>query len=893
MTASALTQPAGGLALAQRFLRFFEARGHTVVPGSSLVPAGDPTLLFTNAGMVQFKDVFLGRERRSYTRAATLQRCLRVSGKHNDLEAVGPSPRHHTLFFMLGNFSFGDYFKREAVAWAWEFVTGELAIPPERLVVTVLEGDEEAEAAWRALGVPDARILRMGEATNFWSMGDVGPCGPTSELHYDWGRAACTCGRPDCSVALDNGCGRWLEVWNLVFMQYDQAADGTRTPLPRPGVDTGMGLERIAAVVQQAPSNYDTDLFAPILDRIQHLLGHTAAQRAAAIVPYRVIADHTRAATFLIADGVLPGNEGRAYVLRMILRRAMRFGRRAGVEGPFLGQVAAAVMDTMREAFPDLERQRAFITAVLEAEEQRFSQTLAAGLERLAEVIAQTRERGAVEIAGADVFRLYDTYGFPLEMTRDVAAEAGLAVDEAGFRAALDAQRRRSRAGTEGVVTRIGMAAGAADALVQRGLAETAFVGYTRLRSTAQVLALVRDGVPVEEARAGDEVIVVLDRTPFYAEAGGQVGDTGTLVARGLRVTVTDTRRLAPGLIGHHGRIDDGRLRVGQRVRAAIDAPRRAAIMRSHTATHLLHRALQEVLGEHARQAGSLVAPDRLRFDFAHLQPLSAAQREAVERRVNAVVLEGRRVRAAVMPLEQAVRLGAMALFGEKYGERVRVVTVADYSRELCGGTHLRSTAEVGLFLITAEVGIAAGVRRIEALTGLAAYERARAAERLLAELGAQLRVAPAEVADRVRRLQQEVRTLQRQRGVPGGAAVEAAAPITVDVDGVRVATARIDGATHEALREAGDRLRTELGQGVLVLGGAVGDRVNLIAMVTADLHARGLRADTLLRAVAGRVGGTGGGRAELAQGGGRDPTALDAALAAVPAEVRRLLGGG
>jgi alanyl-tRNA synthetase len=890
VTASPLTQPAGGLALARRFLQFFAARGHVIVPGSSLVPAGDPTLLFTNAGMVQFKDVFLGRERRSYTRAATLQRCLRVSGKHNDLEAVGPSPRHHTLFFMLGNFSFGDYFKSEAVAWAWEFVTRELAIPPERLVVTVLDGDRDAEAAWRALGIPSTRLLRMGEATNFWSMGDVGPCGPTSELHYDWGPAACTCGQPDCSVALDNGCARWLEIWNLVFMQYDQAPDGTRTPLPRPGVDTGMGLERIAAVIQQAPTNYDTDLFAPILDRIQRLLGHSAAQRAAATVPYRVIADHTRAATFLIADGVLPGNEGRAYVLRMILRRAMRFGRRAGFDGPFLGQVAAAVVDLMGEEFPELVRQRAFITEVLEAEEQRFSQTLAAGLERLGEVIAQARARGAREIPGGDVFRLYDTYGFPLEMTRDVAAEAGLGVDEAGFREALEEQRRRSRAETAETVARV--AGHVPDALRAGGVADTVFVGYTRARATARVLALLRDGAPVDAARAGDEVIVVLDRTPFYAEAGGQVGDTGVLAARGVRVTVTDTRRLTPGLIGHYGRVEEGQLRTGQRVRAAIDVARRAAIMRSHTATHLLHRALQEVLGEHARQAGSLVAPDRLRFDFTHLQPLSAEQREAVERRVNTVVLEGRRVRATVMPLEQALRLGAMALFGEKYGERVRVVTVADYSRELCGGTHLRSTADVGLFLITAEVGVAAGVRRIEALTGLAAYERARAAERALAELAAQLRVTPAEVPERVRRLQHEVRTLARQREAQGLPAVVDLAAATTDVDGVRVATARVDGATHDALRAAGDRLRAQVGRGVVVVGSAVGDRVHLVAMVTPDLHARGLRADALLRAVAERVGGTGGGRADLAQGGGRDPAALDAALAAVPAEVRRLLGG-
>ncbi|MCL6553844.1 MAG: alanine--tRNA ligase, partial [Firmicutes bacterium] len=609
MTASPLTQPAGGLALARRFLQFFAARGHVIVPGSSLVPAGDPTLLFTNAGMVQFKDVFLGRERRSYTRAATLQRCLRVSGKHNDLEAVGPSPRHHTLFFMLGNFSFGDYFKSEAVAWAWEFVTRELAIPPERLVVTVLDGDRDAEAAWRALGIPSTRLLRMGEATNFWSMGDVGPCGPTSELHYDWGPQRCTCGRPDCSVALDNDCGRWLEIWNLVFMQFNQASDGTRTPLPRPGVDTGMGLERIAAVVQDAPTNYDTDLFAPVRDRVQRLLGHTDAQRRAAIVPYRVIADHGRAATFLIADGVTPGNEGREYVLRMILRRAMRFGRRAGFRQPFLGEVAEVVIDQFGQEFGELVRRRDFIVKMVEAEEARFAQTLSAGLERLTEVVAATRARGETTIAGADVFRLYDTYGFPVEMTRDAAREEGLGVDEEGFRAAMEEQRRRSRAAGAAGET-------ALDDASLANLPATLFVGYRRETASAAVVAVLRAGRRVEEAAAGDEVVVVLDRTPFYAEAGGQVGDTGTLSAPGLRVEVTDARRFAPAVIGHVGRVAAGRLRVGQRVRAAIDADRRAAIRRNHTATHLLHKALQEVLGEHALQRGSLVATDRLRFDF-------------------------------------------------------------------------------------------------------------------------------------------------------------------------------------------------------------------------------------------------------------------------------------
>ena len=877
----------GAMALGRRFLQFFADRGHTVVPGSSLVPAGDPTLLFTNAGMVQFKDIFLGREQRSYTRAVTLQRCLRVSGKHNDLEAVGPSPRHHTLFFMLGNFSFGDYFKREAIPLAWEFVTRDLGIDPDRLSATVLEDDKESYAHWRALGVPAERIFRMGEKTNFWAMGPTGPCGPNSELIYDLGPESCTCGRSDCSVALDNDCERWLETWNLVFMQYDQAADGTRTPLPRPGVDTGMELERIAAVVQQAPSVYETDLFAPILNRVQLLLGHTDAQRQEAIVPYRVIADHGRAATFLIADGITPGNEGRAYVLRMIMRRAIRFGRRAGFDRTFLGQIAAEVVDQMGADFPDLQRRRAFILKVIEAEEERFSQTLSVGLDRLAEVVGAVRARSQTMLPGDEVFRLYDTYGFPVEMTRDVAAESGLTIDEEGFRHEMDAQRRRSRAGAGQAQT----ASAEAGTLVD--LPATTFVGYTKEAASSTIEALLKDGVPVEDAAAGDAVTVVLDRTPFYAEAGGQVGDTGVLRDRGVRIDVTDTRRVTAGITGHLGRVVEGRARVRMQVRAVIDGARRAAIRRNHTATHLLHRALQEVLGDHARQAGSLVAPDRLRFDFTHLSPLSQQERDGVERRVNELILDARPVRAAVMPLEKAQRLGAMALFGEKYGEQVRVITVDGYSRELCGGTHLTSTGQIGLFTITAEGSVAAGVRRIEAVTGWQAYARAHGQEQLVAGLAGLLRATPGEVEDRVRRLLERVRELERSGPARGGLGAQDLADglrVSVDVNGVRVATARIDGATYEALRAAGDVLRGRLGGGVVVLGGVSGDRVNLVAMVSTDLHGRGLRADVLLRAVAARLGGTGGGKADLAQGSGRETARLDEALAAVPDDVRKLV---
>jgi alanyl-tRNA synthetase len=885
--------PGGGLAIARRFLAYFEARGHAVVRGSSLVPAGDPTLLFTNSGMVQFKDVFLGLEQRSYVRAATVQRCLRVSGKHNDLEAVGPSPRHHTLFFMLGNFSFGDYFKREAIPYAWEFVTRELGIAPDRLVATIFTGDDEALGAWRAIGLPHDRILQMGEKTNFWSMGDVGPCGPTSEIHYDWGPQRCTCGRPDCGVALDNDCQRWLEIWNLVFMQYNQTADGTRTLLPKPGVDTGMGLERVAAVAEQAATNYDTDLFTQIMAYIQALLGHTDAQRQAAIVPYRVIADHGRAAAFLLADGVSPGNEGRAYVLRMIMRRAIRFGRRAGFRGPFLAEVGKVVIEQFGEAFEELVRRREFILRMIEAEEERFAQTLTAGLDRLVEVIEAARARGEQVVPGADIFRLYDTFGFPVEMTRDVAAEEGLVIDEAGFRAAMEEQRRRSRAASGPTGDRQVDATGAlADVLPTR------FVGDTRDVSMAQVLAIIKNGHRVPDVAAGDEIVVILDRTPFYAEAGGQVGDTGTLRARGLVVEVADAQRVAPGVTGHVGRVARGRLREGMRVRAAIDAERRAAIRRNHTATHLLHRALQDVLGEHALQAGSLVAPDRLRFDFSHTGPLSGEQRDAVERRVNEMALAGRRVRARAMSLEQARRLGATALFGEKYGEQVRVVEIKGISRELCGGTHLANTAGVGQFVITGESSAAAGVRRIEAVTGWGAYERARAHDGLIAELAAIVRASPAELPERVWRLAESAKGGPRAAAGAVGATAATAGPetavrVSAEVNGVRVVAARIDGATHEALRAAGDRLRDRMGAGVYVLAGKADDQVNLVTMVTAGVLRGGLRADALLRALAGPLGGAGGGRPELAQGGGGDAARLDEALVAAPEEVRRLLAGG
>ncbi|HLW59753.1 MAG TPA: alanine--tRNA ligase [bacterium] len=878
----------------EAFLRYFEGQGHTRVPSASLIPAGDPTLLFTNAGMVQFKDAFLGLERRSYRRATTVQKCMRVSGKHNDLENVGPSPRHHTFFEMLGNFSFGDYFKHDAARFAWELTTGDLRIPADRLVPTVLEGDDEAAAAWAALGVPRERIVAMGEATNFWMMGDVGPCGPTSELHYDWGPAACTCGRPDCGVALDNGCGRWLEFWNLVFMQFDQAADGTRTPLPQPGVDTGMGLERIVSIIQGVRSNYDTDLFLPLLDGIQRLLAHTDAERAAQAVAYRVLADHGRAMTFLVADGVVPDNEGRGYVLRMIMRRAIRFARRAGASGSFLGGLADLVIATMRGAYPELVGHAPFIREALTAEEDRFQQTLDAGLGRLDDLIADTRRRGAAVLPGAEVFRLYDTYGFPPDLTRDVAREQGIEIDEAGFTAERARQQERSRAspafqsdGTER----------AAYAALRDGGAASEFLGYDALGAAGRVLALLRAGARVPAAGAGEAVEVVCDRTPFYPESGGQVGDAGEIrTPRGV-VEVTDTQRPVPGLVVHHGRVVRGEVKEGETAELRVDARRRHDIMRNHTATHLLHRALREILGEHARQAGSLVAPDRLRFDFLHLRPVSPAERERVEARVNEQVLAALPVRTDVMAYREAVATGAMALFNEKYGDRVRVVSIDGYSRELCGGTHVGTTAEIGLFLIASESSVGSGVRRIEALTGRAAAARAHGDQEMLRAAAEALRVAVPEVPERVRHLIDRVRTLEHEaQSTHARATVPDLETLVRDapqVQGVAVVGLASRGADQAALRSLGDRVKARLRAGVVVAASAGADRVDVVVMATPDAVARGAQAGRVMAVLNRRLGTRGGGRPELAQGGGGDPAALDAVMADLPAVVREALVAG
>jgi alanyl-tRNA synthetase len=877
-------------ALREAFLSFFEIRGHARVPSASLVPADDPTLLFTNAGMVPFKNVFLGLEARPYDAATTVQKCMRVSGKHNDLENVGPSTRHHTFFEMLGNFSFGAYFKTEAIRHAWSFVTDTLGVDARRLVLTVHTSDDEAGAAWHGIeGVRPGQILRMGDKTNFWMMGDIGPCGPTSELHYDWGPDACTCGRPDCCVSLDNGCLRWLEIWNLVFMQFEQRADGSRVELRRPGVDTGMGLERIASVMAGRNSNYETDLFLPVLDRIQALAGHTASQRRDHEIAYRVIADHGRAAAFLVADGVVPGNEGRSYVLRMVLRRAMRYGRKAGFEGRFLADVADTVVSLMGDAYPDTRAQRDFVRRVIETEEERFAHTLMGGLARLEEAVAAAKSGGSVTLRGEDVFRLYDTYGFPKEMTHDAAREAGLDVDWPGFEAAMSRQRERARASGE-------FRAQSADDL--RSLADavppTEFVGYEALRGDGHVMWLRRAGMPSEAAAEGDEVEIVLDRTPFYAESGGQVGDAGAILTDTGVVTVADTRRLVEGVVAHRGKVVRGEVRRDQAAAADVDAPRRAEIRRHHTATHLLHKALRETLGEHARQSGSLVAPDRLRFDFVALEPPTEAQIEDLERRVNDRILDNLPVVTEILPYRDAVARGATALFGEKYGDVVRMVAIGDYSRELCGGTHVRNTSEVGSFRIVAETSVAAGVRRIEAVAGRAAFAWSGRESLLLRDAAARLRTSPDELSARIERLQERVRAAERAaeaqaaRSAAGG--LEEILAGRLDVGGVPLYVGRLDGVGADAMRAVADRVRDQVGTGVIVLGGAIDDRAALVVMVTKNLAAR-VKAGDVIRPIAATIGGNGGGRPELAQAGGKNPAALDDALRSAPGVLARLLG--
>ncbi|MEN6479736.1 MAG: alanine--tRNA ligase [Anaerolineales bacterium] len=870
-----------------RFLEFFRRRGHTIVKSSSLVPGNDPTLLFTNAGMVQFKEIYLGLETRPYSRAASAQKCMRVSGKHNDLDNVGPSPRHHTFFEMLGNFSFGDYFKKEAIEYAWEFLTVELGLDPERLWATIYLDDDEAYDIWaHHIGLRPERIIRLGRKDNFWEMAETGPCGPDSEVMYDRGPAYCTCHRADCSPATD--CERWLEIWNLVFTQFEQQADGTLVPLAKRNIDTGMGLERITSVVQGVDNNYDTDLFLPIMQRTQELLGHTDEERRAQYVAYRVIADHSRAMTFLIADGVLPGNEGRNYVLRLVLRRAARFGRRLGFRGPFLAETCSVVIEQMGSHYTELVEREAFIRQVVTNEEERFLATLDVGLARLEQIATELRARGSTVIAGADAFRLYDTYGFPLEMTRDAAAELGLTVDEAGFQAAMAEQRERARS-TRRFATD-------ADAEFYRllGLPASNFVGYETCSAEGTIISLAANGQQVASAVAGDTVQVVLDVTPFYPESGGQVGDTGVLKTAEATLQVHNTTRPVPGVIVHHAQVLSGEITAGTRVQALVDVERRLDIARNHTATHLLHRALRQVLGEHAAQSGSLVAPDRLRFDFGHLAPMTADEIQRVQAIVNTEIRANRPVTTVVKSYDEALASGAIALFGEKYGDQVRVVSAEGFSRELCGGTHVAATGQIGLFLILSESSVGSGLRRIEALTGRGAEAYVNATRKTLEAIGEVVSARAGEelarvqeLADQVRELRRELQEAKQQLATVG---VDRLLDTAQEIGGVRVLAQVVEASDVDALRDMVDRFRDKLGSAVVALGTIIDGRPLLIVGLTNDLLSRGLHAGKLAGDAARLMGGGGGGRPNMAQAGGRDAAKLAEAVAAVVAAVEPLL---
>jgi alanyl-tRNA synthetase len=860
------------------FLEFFRKNGHAVLPSSSLVPGNDPTLLFTNAGMVQFKDLFLGKEVRDYSRAATAQRCVRAGGKHNDLENVGYTARHHTFFEMLGNFSFGDYFKREAIHFAWNFITGTLGIPKDRLWVTVFKEDDEAERIWtEEIGIDPTRCTRLGETSNFWSMGDTGPCGPCSEIFYDHG--AEIPGGPPGSPDEDGD--RYVEIWNLVFMQYDRASDGVLVPLPKPSVDTGMGLERVAAVMQGVHSNYDIDLFKSLIRSAAEITGTDDLESSS----LRVIADHIRACTFLIVDGVVPSNEGRGYVLRRIIRRAIRHGYKLGQTRPFFHKLVAALVREMGAYYTELVSGEARAAQILAQEENRFAETLTTGMALLD---AEAAKLTSAVIPGETVFRLYDTYGFPLDLTADVARERGLTIDQAGFDAAMEAQRGRARAASK-------FGAEARDSVKLSG--RTDFSGYDRLADEGVVTALIFDGAVVDALRPGQEGQVVLDHTPFYAESGGQIGDAGVLVgisAHGAtaRFTVRDTQKIGASF-AHVGVLDAGELRVGDAVQTQVNQERRTAIALNHSATHLLHAALRKVLGLHVEQKGSLVAADRLRFDFSHTQALLPEELRHVEELVNEAIRGNAPVETKVMALDDAVAAGAMSLFGEKYESDVRVLSIGDFSMELCGGTHVERAGDIGLLKILSESGVAAGVRRVEAVTGKTAFEWVVHTDQVLRDIAALLRGSREDVdekvrelVERARRLEKEVQQLKSKLASGQGGDLTSQAK---DVGGIKVLAAQIDGADAKSLRDAVDKLKSKLGSSVIVLATVQEGKVVLVAGVSADLLTR-MKAGEIAGAVAAQVGGKGGGRADFAQAGGTQPENLGKALAGVESLIRSRL---
>jgi alanyl-tRNA synthetase len=865
------------------FLEFFNVREHAIVKSSSVIPHDDPSLLFTNAGMVQFKRTFLGEEKRPYSRATTSQKCMRAGGKHNDLENVGRTARHHTFFEMLGNFSFGDYFKEDAIKFAWEFLTATMGLPKDKLFATIHEGDremnlgadEEARGFW-AQYLPLDRILLFPTKDNFWSMGDTGPCGPCSEIIIDQGPGI-GCGRPECKPGCD--CDRYLELWNLVFMQFNRKQDGVLEPLPKPSIDTGMGLERIAAVIQKVPSNYDTDLFAPMRAKIEELTGYRYGTVAEKDVSVKVISDHSRAAAFLIGDGALPSNEGRGYVLRRVIRRALRHGRTLGLDRPFLSEVALSVMESMQDAYPELLDNRSFITRVIQNEEERFNETLDNGLRLLQTEIKRLQDEKVQTIPGALIFKLHDTYGFPIDIVTDMSRDIGLQADEAGFQALMEKQRELSRAAWKGSGDR--EISEVYRQVSVRGIT-TAFLGYETTEADSEIIAMISGGEEIGSASEAMAVELITAGTPFYGAAGGQVGDTGIISGASGKIAVTNTLKLPGDLIVHIGKVESGSFHVGDTVHLAVDAQLRKDTEIHHTATHILHSVLRKVLGDHVKQAGSLVAPDRLRFDFSHFAALTPEEIARIERLVNDEIRQNQHLNVRVMALEEALKTGAMALFEEKYGDRVRMVEIPGFSRELCGGTHTHGTGDLGVFVILQESGIAAGVRRIEALAGRHAFEYVNRNREILNRAAAALKVPPSEVAERIEKLLAQQRQMEKELdALKASVASRHSADLfdqTGEIGGVEVLVTQIEADNPKILREMNDKFKEKFTKGVAVLGAVSGDKVFLLAGVTQELTSR-LHAGNLIKEIVKEVGGSGGGRPDMAQAGGNRPDKLKDAL--------------
>jgi alanyl-tRNA synthetase len=884
-----------GSEIRKAFLDFFNQRGHSIVKSSSVIPHDDPSLLFTNAGMVQFKRTFLGEEKRSYSRATTSQKCMRAGGKHNDLENVGRTARHHTFFEMLGNFSFGDYFKEDAVKFAWEFLTGDMGLPMDKLYATIHEGDaemnlgedEEARKFW-ARFLPEERILAFPTKDNFWAMGDTGPCGPCSEIIIDQGPGI-GCGRPDCKPGCD--CDRYLELWNLVFMQFNRFQDGTLQPLPKPSIDTGMGLERITAVIQKVPSNYDTDLFAPMMSKIEQITGYRYGTSEDKDVSVKVIADHSRAAAFLIGDGALPSNEGRGYVLRRVIRRALRHGRFLGMDRPFMSEVAVSVMESMEDAYPELLENRSFITRVIQNEEERFNETLDNGLRLLQTEMKRLADEKAQTIPGALIFKLYDTYGFPIDIVTDMSRELGFQADEAGFQDLMEKQREQSRAAWKGSGER--EIPEVYRQISSRGFTTT-FLGYETTQADSDIIAMISGEEEIGSASEGMAVELVTSGTPFYGAAGGQVGDTGVIAGPTGKIIVSETVKLPGNLIVHVGKVESGSLHIGDTVHLAVDVRLRKDTEIHHTATHILHAVLRKVLGDHVKQAGSLVAPDRLRFDFTHFAAVTPEELDRIERLVNDEIRQNQELNVKVMGLEEALKTGAMALFEEKYGDRVRLVEIPGFSRELCGGTHTHWTGELGVFVILQETGIAAGVRRIEALAGGHALEYMNRQRQILNRAASVLKAAPSEVAERIEKILAQQRQMEKEfEALKAAAAGRRSADLfdqTAEIDGVRVLVTQIDADNPKILREINDKFREKYAKGVAVLGAVSGGKVFLLAGVTQELTAR-LHAGNLIKEIVKEVGGSGGGRPDMAQAGGNRPEKLKDALHLAEKLIREKLG--